>query len=314
MLTRRHIRVKVMQSIYAMTQSQSQSLDKELKFLQNSANDTFKLYLLTFSLLKELHNMAVTQFEVAQKKYLATTQDKNLNKKIIDNQVFILISNNELLQDAINNAQMNCWDLDSEYVKIIYKKIIESDIYKRYVSEKKSDFNTDRDFVVDVFKEIVAPNEKIYDYIEGFNLTWIDDFSIVNTFILKLLKNVKPDSNEKYFVPKLFKNDDDKLFATDLLKKVTLNDEKLQSYIHEKTINWDKDRIAVLDNIIIKMAICEFLKFPTIPVKVTLNEYLEIAKEYSTEKSSIFINGILDNLSKEFQERNELNKIGRGLL
>lgn len=314
MLTRRHIRVKVMQSVYAMTQSQSQNLDKELKFLQNSTNDTFNLYLLTFSLLKELHNMAVTQLKVAQKKYLATEQDKNLNKKIVDNQLFVMISQNELLQDAINNAKMNCWDLDSEYVKIIYKKIIESDVYKKYASDKNIDFQKDKNFVIDIFREIIAPDEKIYDYIEGFNLTWVDDFSIVNTFVLKLLKGVISNSTERYFVPKLFKNDDDKLFATDLLKKVTLNDEKLQKYVNEKTINWDKDRIAILDNIIIKMAICEFLKFPTIPVKVTLNEYLEIAKEYSTEKSSIFINGILDNLSKEFEEKKELKKIGRGLL
>ncbi|MDO4229596.1 MAG: transcription antitermination factor NusB [Capnocytophaga sp.] len=312
MLTRRHIRVKVMQSIYAMERSQSQNLDKELKFLQNSTNDTHHLYLLIFSLLKELHNMADEQIKIAQKKYLATVKDKNPVRKFIDNQLLVMISTNETLQDAINDAKMNRWDLDSEYVKIVYKKILESDLYTQYMNDKGSSFAEDKAFVIDIFKNIIAPNEKLYEYIEDYNLTWVDDFSIVNTFILKLLKGVTPNSNEKYFIPKLFKNEEDKTFATDLLKKVVLNDEKLQSYVYGKTPNWDKERIASLDNIIIKMAICEFLKFPTIPVKVTLNEYLEIAKEYSTPKSSIFINGILDNLSREFEEKQELKKIGRG--
>ena len=314
MLTRKHIRVKVMQSIYAMEKSQSQNLDKELKFLQNSANDMHNLYLLVFSLFKELHSIAISQIEVAQKKYLATAKEKNPNRKFIDNQVLVMISGNETLQDVINTAKMNCWDLDSEYVKIIYKKLIDSPLYERYMSDKITDFQRDKDFVVEVFKEIIAPDDKLYEYVEDFNLTWSDDFPIVNTFIIKLLRDVSIDSNEKYFVPKLFKNDEDKLFAPDLLKKVVLNDEKWQQYIDGKTPNWDKDRIACLDNIIIKMAICEFLKFPTIPIKVTLNEYLEIAKEYSTNKSSIFINGILDNLSKELGDKNEIKKIGRGLL
>lgn len=314
MLTRRHIRVKVMQSIYAMSQSQSQNLDKELRFLQRSADDMYNLYLLTLALFKELHKMASEQIEIAQKKYLATAKERNPNKKLIENEVFVLISQNELLEETIANAGMNRWDLDSEYVKIIYKKIIEHTKYEEYMSDKKRSFKQDKDFLIFVFKEIIASDEKFYEYISDFNLTWTDDFPIVNTFVVKLLTNAEPSSAEKYFVPKLYKNDDDKLFVSDLLKKVLLNDEKLQGYFDGKTPNWDKDRLAVIDKIIIKMAICEFLKFPTIPVKVTLNEYVEIAKEYSTEKSSIFINGILDNLAKELDEKKELKKIGRGLL
>lgn len=303
-----------MQSLYAMAQSQSHNLDKELKFLQQSAGDMYRLYLLTLSLFKELHALANYQIENAQKKYLATSNEKNPNRKFVDNQVFKLISENYLLQEQINDAQMNRWDLDSEYVKIIYKKITESKLYEQYMSGKSSDFQKDKIFVVDIFKQIIAPDEKLYEYIEDFNLTWVDDFSIVNTFITKLLKNITADASEKYFLPNLYKSDDDRAFALELLKKVALNDEKLEGYINGKTPNWDKERITLIDNIIIKMAICEFLKFPTIPVKVTLNEYLEIAKEYSTHKSSIFINGILDSLAKELEEKNELKKIGRGLL
>lgn len=314
MLTRRHVRVKVMQSIYAMELSQSQNLDKEVKFLQRSTEDMYNLYLLTFALFKELHKMATQQIEIAQRKYLATAAEKNPNRKFIDNRLLTMIVSNELLDETIDNARMNRWDLDSEYVKIIYKKILESKCYNEYMAEKTTNFDKDKEFLINIFKEIIACEDKLYEYINDFNLTWTDDFPIVNTFILKLLKGVKGNESEKYFVPKLYKNDEDKLFAQDLLKKVVLNDEKYQNYIDDKTQNWDKERVAKLDNIIIKMAICEFLRFPTIPVKVTLNEYLEIAKEYSTDKSNVFINGILDSLAKEFDEKKELKKVGRGLL
>lgn len=314
MLTRRHIRVKVMQSVYAMGQSQSQSLDKELKFLQQSANDMYRLYLLTLSLFKELYSIANQQVNSSQKKYLNNNRTKNIGQKLFENHVLKMIFENDLLQDAINENQMNLWDLDSEYVKIIYKKITESILYEKYKAEKNSDFYSDKNFVEAIFKEIIAPEEKLYEYIEDFNLTWTDDFPIVNTFIIRQLKEIKPNSDQKYWVPKLYKSDDDKLFISDLLKKVVLNDTKLQEYTDGKTPNWDKERITVLDDIIIKMAICEFLKFPSIPIKVTINEYVEIAKEYSTDKSSIFINGILDNLSKELTEKGEIKKIGRGLL
>ncbi|ATA76115.1 transcription antitermination factor NusB [Capnocytophaga canimorsus] len=314
MLTRRHIRVKVMQGIYALKQSQSQNLDKELKFLQQSIGEMNHLYLLLLSLLKELHQMAENHIEIGQKKYLATVKDKNPNRKFIQNQILLQIVNNQLLEEAIVAAKMNRWDLDEEYVKIIYKKITESDLYRNYMSEKQNSFESDRDFVVQLFKKVIATDEKLYEYIEDFNLTWTDDLPIVNTYIVKLLNKVETDTPEKYFVPKLFKDDEDKAFANELLKKTALNDESLQEKINDKTPNWDKERIASIDNIILKMAICEFLKFPSIPVKVTLNEYLEVAKEYSTEKSSIFINGILDSLAKELSESGELKKTGRGLL
>lgn len=314
MLTRRHIRVKVMQSIYALSKSQSQNLDTEIKFLQKSIGNSYHLYLLLMSLLKELHKTALKQIELSKTKYLKTEADKNPNRKFIDNQLLKTIAQNQLLDQAIDDVKMNRWDLDSEYITIIFGKIIESDIYQSYMNNPKSDFKTDQYFLTQIFKECIAPDEKLYEYIEDANLTWIDDLPIVNTFIVKLFKKATATSPESYFLPKLFKDEDDKLFADELLKKTVLNDEKWQQYIDDKTPNWDKERIASLDNIILKMAVCELLRFASIPVKVTFNEYLEIAKEYSTEKSSIFINGVLDKLVRELKEKNELNKVGRGLL
>ena len=313
MLTRRHIRAKVMQSVYAMQQSQSQDLDKELKFLQNSANEMENLYLLLMALLTELHSLAVNQYEVAQKKYLATPADKLLHQKIKDNELLSLIATNEALQKTIVDAHINFWNIQEEYVRMLYKRIVESDTYQDY-SKQKARFEADKKFLIEIFEEFIAPDEGLYQYIEDYNLTWMDDFPIVNTFIVREFKNLRPNPPEKYFTPSLYNNSEEKDFLVDLLKKTALNDTKLKSFVEDKLTNWDKERVAVLDLIILKMAICEFLHFPSIPVKVTINEYLELAKEYSTAKSSLFINGVLNVVHKELSEKELIKKIGRGLL
>ena len=313
MLTRRHIRAKVMQSVYAMQQSQSQDLDKELKFLQNSANEMENLYLLLMALLTELHSLAVNQYEVAQKKYLATPADKLLHQKIKDNELLSLIATNEALQKTIVDAHINFWNIQEEYVRTLYKRIVESDIYQAY-SKQKASFEADKKFLIEIFEEFIAPDEGLYEYIEDYNLTWMDDFPIVNTFIVREFKNLRPNPPEKYFTPSLYNNSEEKEFLVDLLKKTALNDAKLKSFVEDKLTNWDKERVAVLDLILLKMAICEFLHFPSIPVKVTINEYLELAKEYSTAKSSLFINGVLNVVHKELSEKELIKKIGRGLL
>jgi N utilization substance protein B len=160
---------------------------------------------------------------------------------------------------------------------------------------------------------VLAPNEKLYDYLEDKRLTWLDDLPLVNMTVLKRLQKMKPSSPESSLLPELFKNEDDKTFGPELLSRTVGNDEFLTEEITKNTPNWDKERIADVDMVLIKMALCEFLKFPSIPVKATINEYLEIAKEYSTPKSSIFINGVLDKLVKEYSKNNTLKKTGRGL-
>ncbi|MCM5663922.1 transcription antitermination factor NusB [Galbibacter mesophilus] len=313
MLTRRHIRVKVMQSIYAFTQSQNTDLGKEEKFLSSSMENMYNLYLTLLSLLVEIQKMADEQLTLSQKKYLATKEEKNPKRKFVDNPVLLKLVNDAILAEKLENRGIS-WELDEEYVKIIYKAILESEIYAEYLAKDTTDFKDDKKVIIDLFQKVIAPNEKLYEYIEDKKLTWVDDLPLVNTLLLKMIKKLKGDAAENYFHPSLFKDDDDKLFASLLFKKTILNDERIQQEIEGKTPNWDTDRIADLDAILLKMAICEFLKFPSIPVKVTINEYLEIAKEYSTPKSSIFINGILDKLVKEYQANNSLNKSGRGLM
>ncbi|WP_233265950.1 transcription antitermination factor NusB [Formosa sp. L2A11] len=314
MLNRRHIRVKVMQTIYAFKGGESDDFKNDQKFLLNSLDDMYNLYLLQLSLLIEVQKRVENFIDKSQLKHLATSEDKDPNKKLVNNEVLQLLKENRLLKDSINTYGVDNWELDNEYVEVIYKAILASDIYAEYMQTRTSDFKTDKNFIVDVFKEIIAPNEKLYDYLEDKNLTWLDDLPTVNTTILKLLRKAKPEIEDSYFVPKLYKDLDDKAFAVSLFKKTILNQTKLNADIDKKAKNWEADRIAQIDYILMQMAVCELQNFPSIPVKVTINEYLEIAKEYSTPKSSIFINGILDKLVKEYQEKGTLNKIGRGLM
>lgn len=314
MLNRRHIRVKVMQTMYAFKGSESDDFSKDQKFLLFSIDNMYNLYLLLVSLLIEVQKRAESDLQRKQNKHLATKEDKDPNRKFVNNQLLKFLKENLPLSDQLKSHNVNNWELDGEYVDLIFKDIIASDLYKEYMKTKVSDFKEDKVFIVDVFKDIIAPNEKLYDYMEDKNLTWLDDLPTVNTTILKLLRKVKESSTENYFTPKLYKDIEDKQFAIDLFRKTLLNATDINAEIDKKTKNWDSDRIATVDFVLLQMAICELNNFPSIPVKVTINEYLEISKEYSTPKSSIFINGILDKLVKEYEASGELKKVGRGLM
>ncbi|HLA55906.1 MAG TPA: transcription antitermination factor NusB [Flavobacterium sp.] len=314
MLNRRHIRVKVMQSIYAMHQNGSDNLEKEEKFLFYSIENVQDLYLIMLSSLVEIRKKEIEYIEKSAKKHLATPEERNPNKKFVNNGILKLLSENNSLSIALEKRKINNWSQNDDYILIMLDEVKKSELYEQYMETRENNFEEDRQFAIDMFMELIAPNDKLYDYLEDNKLTWIDDIPLVNTQIVKQLKLIKSAEETEFKVPKLYKDEEDKDFAKDLFRKTVLNEVELAKEYIDKTPNWDTERIAEIDTIILKMAICEFLKFPSIPVKVTINEYLEIAKEYSTPKSSIFINGILDNLVKEFQNDKKLNKAGRGLM
>lgn len=302
-----------MQTIYALSTSQQLSVEEQERFLMSSLHDLYHLYLTLLSLLIEIKKTAEQQLAISQRKYLATREEKNPNRKFVENKVLKMLSHNTLLAGEIKKRIDTNWDLHEEYIRIIYQKIVESEPYKSYMSGPVTSFENDKAFLITVFKECIAGNDKLYDYIEDHKLTWIDDFPLVNTAILKLLNKTRPGMSDRHFLIDLYKDKEDQVFSRALFRETIARDEELENEIKGKTPNWDIDRIANIDAILLKMAICEFLRFPTIPVKVTINEYLEIAKEYSTPKSSIFINGVLDKLVKEYNLKKKLNKTGRGL-
>ena len=314
MLNRRHIRTKVMQVIYALKRTEELNLTSEEKFLNLSMDSMYELYLLMLSLLVKVHEKAKDQQEKSQQKHLLTSEDLNPNMKFVKNALLVQLSENQYLKEALERHKVNNWELDNEYVEVIFRAILESDRFSKYMSAESSTYNKDRQFVVELFKEVIAPNEKLYNYLEDRNLTWIDDLPVVNTALVKLLNKSKENNYEDYFTTKLFKDEEDKEFGLSLLKHTIKNLEPYTEEISLKTKNWDKDRIADIDFVLLQMAICEFHEFPSIPTKVSINEYIEIAKEYSTPKSNVFINGVLDKIVKEYNENKTLNKIGRGLM
>jgi N utilization substance protein B len=180
------------------------------------------------------------------------------------------------------------------------------------MNDSDSSFKKDRKFIESLFVEIIAPNEKLADFYEDTFIGWVDDIPFVNSWMLKSLKDLKKDKS--FILPTLYKNDEDEQFAVKLFRKVVLNQEDFEQEIVKKTPNWELERIAEIDVILLKLGIAEFLEFPSIPVRVTINEYIELAKDYSSSKSNVFINGVLDKLQKDFSESKRMNKIGRGLL
>lgn len=311
MINRRHIRVKVMQSLYAMQQNQNEDLVREEKFLKHSILKMYDLYVLNFLLILEVQKLATKKIELSKKKILATTQDLQPNTTFIDNALIKNISESISLESYLALHKIDNWELDDEYVKIIFDELQKSNFYKKYL-EQESNFSNDKEFIITFFKEIIAPNEKLAEYYEGKMISWVDDIPFVNTWVLKTLNKQK--INKSFKLGELYKDSDDEDYVLQLFRKTILKGKNYEDEIIKKTPNWESDRIADIDMILMKMAVTEFVDFPSIPVRVSINEYLEIAKDYSTQKSSYFINGVLDKVSKEFLKSKKIIKIGRGLM
>ncbi len=301
-----------MQSVYAMQQSHNDDLLKEEKFLKFSIQKMFDLYVLQLQLLVAVQKLAHKKMELSKKKILATKEDLQPNTKFIKNQLINTISESISMESYIEVNKLNNWGEDTEYVKIIWEELLKSNLYKKYIDTIEDSYNVDKSFVIDFYREIIAPNEKLAEYYEDKMISWVDDIPFVNTWIVKTLNKQK--ANKTFLLGSLYKDKDDEDFVSDLFKKTMLNHHKYEEDITAKTPNWEFDRIADIDMILIKMGITEFLHFPSIPSRVTINEFIELAKDYSTEKSGYFVNGVLDKLSKDYLANKKMVKMGRGLM
>ncbi|MGK0429859.1 MAG: N utilization substance protein B, partial [Psychroserpens sp.] len=210
MLNRRHIRIKVMQTLYASRGSESDDIKVSERFLLQSLDSMYDLFIAQLSLLIEVQKKSKDILEKTQNKLLATKDEKDPNSKFVNNEVLTLLSSNDIFLELIEDQKENPWYLDFEYIDVIFKSILKSDMYKDYMSTKISTFKDDKVFIIDLFTDIIAPNDKLYDYFEDKRLTWLDDLPVVNTAILKILKKVKASSDGKFFTPKLFKDMEDR--------------------------------------------------------------------------------------------------------
>ena len=310
MLSRRHIRIKVMQSLYSISHEGKQNLNDQLNFFTESVKKSFDLYYLLISIYKNIYVYAQNNIELEKK--LQYELPDPIAEKIVNNPYFKFLCEHKNISDYIKKRKINNWNLDSEYINQFYIDLTSRPLFVDYFPGLNNE--DDSLFCVNFFKECVAQSDKLYDYLEDKQLTWIDDFPVVNTYILKQIKSLDIEKSKKMNFPFFNLQSEETTFGIDMLNKVISMSDLLESEIKGKTPNWDSDRIADIDFILLKMAISELLYFEEIPVRVTINEYLEIAKDYSTPKSNIFINGVLDNISKDFDKKGRLNKAGRGLL
>ncbi len=316
MLNRRHLRIKVLQVLYAFFQTEDEDILKSEKLLLSSIDRMYDLYLYFLLTLEEVHQFSAQRIEDRLKKVRPSEEDLAPNRKFVNNPVINhLISNKDLRRKAEERKVNWVGVVENDIMKKLFLHIVESEVYLNYMAAEENSFELDRQFVADLFKKEIANFELIHDYFENKNIFWIDDIDLMCSMVLKTIKTVEPNDDEKKPILALHKDEEDELtFVKTLIRKTFQMDEVNTQIIDELTKNWEIDRIAKMDIILLKMAITELKVLSSIPKKVTLNEYIEISKFYSTPKSQVFINGILDKAIPLLEERGELKKTGRGLM
>ncbi len=314
MLNRRYIRIIVMRALYSFFQSDTKDLAKGERNLFNAIDKIYDLYIYQLALLLELRHVASVITEDAKSKHLATKENLNPNLKFIENKFIQQLSENIHLKREINNRRIN-WNNDFELVKKIFKNIKASDHYWKYMFVADDSYKTHQKLILDIFTENIADFDLMNHYYEEKDLNWGDDIYIVNPMVVKTIESFKEDSTVEFNLIPMYKDkEEDELFVKELFEQTILKNEEIEKLIGDKTKNWEVERIAMMDVLLMKMAISEVTHFSSIPVKVSLNEYIEISKIYSTPKSKVFINGILDKLVADLKSENKLNKMGRGLM
>ena len=307
MINRVLIRLKIVQIVYAYYQNGGKNLDtaeKELFFSLSKAYDMYNYLLL---LMVEITKQAEKKQSAAKNKLLPTAEELYPNTKFVDNRFIAQLEVNKQLLE-FSESQKKTWENESEFVKRLCEKIMDSDIYKEYMTSETSSYEEDRELWRKLYKRIIFNNDELDQVLEDQSLYWNDDKEIVDTFVLKTIKRFEEQNGAKQDLLPEFKDDEDQDFARRLFRRTILNADYYRHLISENTRNWELDRVAFMDVIIMQIALAEILSFPNIPVSVSLNEYVEIAKLYSTPKSGSFINGTLDGIVNMLKKENKLTK------
>ncbi len=302
MLGRRQLREKAMQAVYAWKTAGEDSDQRAIeKNMLKGVDEIYDLYIYLLNLLEFQKTIAENKIELGKKKNFRTEEDLNPNLKFVNNPIFRILDENEELNAYTSKNKQLSWDLLDTYPNHIFKEIIASEEYATYMENEQHSFDEDKSFMMEVYEKYIAPNENLHDWLEEKNLYWADDVHIANSMVLTTLKSFLSKSSGKIKLFKVYKDDEDREFVIELFRKTIRYSEETLKMIEEKATNWELDRIAVLDLVLMQMALTEFHYFPNIPPKVTLNEYIDLSKTYSTEKSKVFVNGILDRSLKELK-------------
>jgi N utilization substance protein B len=313
MISRRILRIKIIQLLYAYYKSSGSSIDKAEKELFFSVQKTYDLYHYLLLLIIDIADYALSRIDIAKNKKIPTFEDLHPNTKFIDNKLILQLRNNKNLNEYLKNNKLS-WVNYPELIRNLYNIIRESEHYKEYMSNKNRSYEEDKRLISDIYLKDIATYEPLYQNLEEQSIYWNDEVEFVISIILRTIKNFKEANGENGILPPLFKNEEDTNFVKRLFRKAILNKDEYRKLIEQYAKNWEIERIAFIDILILQTAIAEVIEFTSIPTKVTFNEYLEIAKFYSTDKSSIFINGLLDKIVSHLKDNNMIKKSGRGLV
>jgi|TARA_B110000444_G_scaffold159865_2_gene149495 N utilization substance protein B len=312
MLNRRQLRLKVMEVVYSYSNSIEKDVDFQLKYFLNSNKNFYRLYITILSIFKSIYIHSSNVNSKKPEKFLINDSD-SFYLRISENLFLKKIHSDKLLINQIDMLQIDVFNKHPEYLYSLLNKIEKSELFSAYLKNNTFTFNEDKLLVLRIFKQIIALDNKLYDFYEDSEISWINDLPLVNSLVLVTLKKIEKLSRKSSLFTKIYKNDQDAEYGIKLIKKVFSNEDILKDEISLFTSNWDNERIAQIDLILLQMCLAEFLFFDSIPLKVSINEYLELAKEYSSPKSNIFINGIMDAISKKLIIDGRIKKNKRGL-
>ncbi len=302
-----------MQVIYAYQQAETKDTRLFEKNLLTSVDQVFEMYISLLTLINDVVQYAEIDAIDRSNKHLPTEDDLNANLKVMDNLfIKLLLDNSEFLK--AKKKYKTSWDFDPELARSLFMTLKASEEYKNYLNNPVQDLHTDKDLIKFIFKKIILKSTLSQQALEEKHLNWQVDQDVLQAMIAKTLKNFSSETGEQKLAEVSSSWVEDREFILDLFQKTIANDAVYQKLIADKTKNWEADRIAMLDVILMKMSLAEMIYFTSIPVKVTINEYLEIAKEFSTPKSNSFINGILDKILSDLKSEGKIKKFGRGLM
>lgn len=307
MINRTLIRLKIVQLVYSYYQNGGKNIDSAEKELLFSLSKAYDLYNYLLMLIIAVTRFAEEQVERQERNNKISHSDQVVNRRFAENLFVQQLEVNKQLID-FKETQKKSWDNDKDYIKSLYNKIVTSDIYKEYMSTEESSYMADREVWRKIYKNIIMKDEEIDNVLEEQSLYWNDDKEVVDTFVLKTIKRFEEKNGADQELMPEYKDEEDREFAIRLFRRAILNDEDYRSLINQNVKNWEFSRLAYMDVIIMQIALAEILSFPAIPVSVTINEFVEIAKYYSTAKSGGYINGIIDSIVKKLRADNKLLK------
>lgn len=313
MISRRLLRIKALMALYAFNRREDEDLSKADREMMFSIAKTYDLYHYLMLLVIEIADVAEDKIEQSLRKKMPSWEDLNPNRRFIENKVVLQLRDNESLKQYISSSKLS-WANYPHIPRNLYNRMIVWKPYVDYMKSETSGYAADKKFVISLITELFAGSEDLEACLEEQSIYWNDDMEYVIAMLEKTIRKFRADSGSRAELMPLFKNAEDEEFVKVLFRKAVLNTKEYSELIDRNTTNWEVDRIALMDILVMQLAITEVTQFPEIPVKVTLNEYIEIAKYYCTSKSSTFVNGILDNIVRELRSKGLFTKYGRGLL